>query len=151
MRCFTASRSLVLAGVLTVARRWLGGGSQVKGSPNPPVPVTLSGSVTGWGDALLSELADAVGIPAVAEVWVRYSDGYEEGPLVKGRGSWGIIKGLDSGDVVLVVGRPFPATRALGGGDSRPLPDGEQQYKRLEQLIIQEPCVVPKLMQQVCV
>lgn len=131
--------------------QYLGGWwpSQIKGSPDPPVPVTLSGSVTGWGDALLSELAGAVGAPAVAEVWVRYSDGVEEGPLANGRGSWSTIKGLDPGDVVLVVKRPFPATRTLGGGDSRPLPDGEQRYKRLEQLIIQEPCVVPQLMQKV--
>lgn len=90
----------------------------------------------------------------MAEVWIRYgADGAEE-RLEGGRTSWRVLRGLEPGDVVLVVGAAIPPSRHVvdtfsggGGGEAKPLPDGEQRFKKLGHLLIKEP--VPQLMQKV--
>ena len=124
-----------------------------------PTPVWLPSNITGWGLPLLAALADAVGVPAVAEVWIRYGDdGAEERLEGGGRAKWRVIKGLEPGDVVLLVGAAVPSSRLVvdtfsGGagrassGEAKALPAGEQRFKKLGHLIIKEP--VPQLMQKV--
>ena len=106
----------------------------------------------------MSALAQAVGVAGVAEVWIRHGDDGTEERLTGGRASYRALKGADDGDVVLVVGSAIPLSRTLhdsggrgnrarGGGEARPLPDGEQRFKRLGHLIIKEP--IPLLIQKV--
>ena len=136
---------------------------KVKGSTAAPVAVSIPGAITAWGGPLLTALAKAVGVVGVAEVWIRYGDnGTEEKVEGGSRSRWAVLKSLDPGDVVLVVGLAVPLSRTLhdsgggggggngargGGEEARPLPDGEQRFKRLGHLIIKEP--IPLLIQKV--
>ena len=134
---------------------------QVKGSAAAPASVSIPGAITAWGGPLLAALAKAAGVPGVAEVWIRYGDDGTEERLTGGRASYRALAGAEDGDVVLVVGSAIPLSRTLhdsggggsgnrargGGGEARPLPDGEQRFKRLGHLIIKEP--LPLLIQKV--
>ena len=121
---------------------------------------SIPAAVTGWGGPLLLALAHAVDVPGVTEVWIRYGDDGAEEKLTGGRTSYRTLAGAEDGDVVLVVGSAVPLSRTLhdsggggggnrarGGGEARPLPDGEQRFKRLGHLIIKEP--IPLLIQKV--
>ena len=112
------------------------------------------------GRAAATALAEAAGVPGVAEVWIRYGDDGTEERLTGGRASYRALAGAEDGDVVLVVGSAIPLSRTLhdsagggsgtgarGGGEARPLPDGEQRFKRLGHLVIKEP--IPMLLQKV--
>lgn len=119
----------------------------------------------GW-ETLQEKLAVAVGLPAVADVWVKYPDGVIEGPLPDGRGSWRTLS--EDGISVLVspkvvsgifgaaapVARPARAAAAAAGGDlpgleAPPLLEEEQNWKRIQALFLDKPCPVPRIMQQV--
>ena len=122
--------------------------------------MSIPSAITAWGGPLLTALAKAAGVPGVAEVWIRYGDDGTEEKLTGGRSSYRTLAGAEDGDVVLVVGSAVPLSRTLhdsggggsgngarGGGEARPLPDGEQRFKRLGHLIIKEP--IPLLIQKV--
>ena len=67
--------------------------------------VTLSDSVSGWGDSLLVELAAGAGItgnPRQLQVSVRDPAGEEEVVLPGGRLSWRMLTSLGPDDVVIV-------------------------------------------------
>ena len=134
--------------------------TQVKGSAADPVEVSIPDTITSWGSSLLSTLAGAVGVPGVAEIWIRCSDDGTEYRLEGGRMSWRVISRLDPGDVVLVVGSAIPLSRTLheaGSRDGRTeLPSGRQWYLRLEHVVIGvvrvadgRPDGVPRIMQKV--
>jgi len=112
--------------------------------------VTIPAAITAWGGPLLSALARAVGVPGVAEVWIRYGDDGTEERLTGGRASYRALKGADDSDVVLVVGSAIPLSRTMceaGSEVGTPLPDDEQWYMRLTHLVIKD--TIPKLVQKV--
>ena len=135
---------------------------QVKGSPAAPGPVSISETITAWGAPLLAALATAAGVPGVAEVWIQRGEPGSERKLEGDAASrWDVLEmASEKKRLVLVVGTAIPLSRTLhdsggggsgngarGGGEARPLPDGEQRFKRLGHLIIKEP--LPLLIQKV--
>jgi len=85
---------------------------QVKGSAAAPATVSIAAAITAWGGPLLSALAQAVGVPGVAEVWIRRGDDGAEDKIEGGsRARWTVLKSLAAGDVVLVVGSATPPSR----------------------------------------
>jgi hypothetical protein len=103
-------------------------------------------------------LADAAGLPAVVDVWVRDADGEIEGPLRGSKLSWicitepavtVIVRGPTGG------GAPAPPSRAGGGAGGAALgfelpalSEEEQNWRRVQALFLDEPCPVPRIMQQ---
>ena len=132
---------------------------QVKGSAAAPATVSIAAAITAWGGPLLSALAQAVGVPGVAEVWIQRGEAGSERKLEGDADSrWDVLElASEKKRLVLVVGSAIPLSRTLhdsdrgnrarGGGEARPLPDGEQRFKRLGHLIIAEP--TPRLFQKV--
>jgi hypothetical protein len=134
---------------------------QLKDDPaGAEIEVTLPPSVTGWGPALLHTLAAATGLPAVVDVWVLDADGEIEGPLRASKRTWAWIT---EPDVTVLVrgptggGAPAPPSRAAarGGGalsalgfELPALSEEEQNWRRVQALFLDEPCPVPRIMQQ---
>jgi hypothetical protein len=131
---------------------------QLKDDPaGAEIEVTLPPSVTGWGPALLDALAEATGLPAVVDVWVRDADGNIDGPLRSSkRWAW-----ITEPDVTVLVrgpvggGAPAPPSRAAGGAGGAALgfelpalSEEEQNWRRVQALFLDEPCPVPRIMQQ---
>ena len=125
--------------------------------------------VTGWGQPLLDALARACGLPAVSEVWVRHPGGEIDGPLPGGRpdrSAWRIVSDPDvtvlvrgAGSNSAPVGRsalstPLHPTASSHGESSLgfefpTLSEGEQNWRRVQALFLDEPCIVPRVMQEV--
>jgi hypothetical protein len=141
--------------------------------------VVLGEGVTKWGQPLLDALAAAVGLPSVGAVWVLYDGGEIEGPLPGGRGSWKIVNEPDATVLVTAGAGPAPGARspqptvpaspvtpaqhamsplvspmpmdaAARAGIELPTPtEDERNWSRVQALFHDEPCPVPRIMQQV--
>ena len=111
-------------------------------------------AITLWGDDLLSTLAQAVGVPGVAEVWIQRGGAGSERKLEGDSATrWDAIEAASNKRrLVLVVGSAIPLFRTLHdtsqlGSEPRPLPEGEQRFKRLGDLYLKAP--IPSLFQKV--
>lgn len=100
---------------------------KLKGSAATSASVSMPGGITAWGGPLLAALAQAVGVPWVAEVWIRYGEDDTEDLLDGGKKSWRVIRDLDPDDTVLVVGSAIPLSRAetLTLQDTAATPDAQ--------------------------
>jgi len=125
-----------------------------------------------WDD-LLTALGAATKIAVVATVWVRSADGEVQGPLQGGDISWMLVTMpgvtvLVRGPVAAAAAAPAPpdpeprgvasAYRAvvtavgdasMPGMEPPALSAEEQNWRRVQALYLEEPCPVPRLLQQV--
>ena len=128
------------------------------------IDVDLPAEVTGWGQPLLDVLARTCGLPTVSEVWVRDADGELEGPLPGGKRSWRfvsepdvtvLVRGTGSSSVsagrsvVSTTRHPTASSHASLGFEFPTLTEGEQNWRRVQALFLDEPCIVPRVMQEV--
>jgi hypothetical protein len=142
---------------------------------DPGVEVELPVTPGGWGSEHTERVANAVGVDThSALVSLHFADGESEG-LPAGRGGWRLVAGMEPGDVLVVDsgaggGAPpavpvlttvpspgAPTSRTRGGGvnpcgpvEGEPLPEEEQNSKRLNMLFLSGPAEVRKALQQVC-
>jgi len=138
------------------------------------VEVELPVAPGGWGSEHTERVANAVGVDTHgALVSLRFADGTREG-LPAGRGGWRLVAGMEPGDVLVVdsgasappavvMPRPIPSaqaptSRTRAGGvnlcapvEGVPLPEEEQNSKRLNMLFLSGPAEGRKALQQVCV
>jgi hypothetical protein len=141
---------------------------------DPGVEVELPVAPGGWGSEHTERVANAMGVDTHSVlVSLRFADGESEG-LPAGRGGWRLVAGMEPGDVLVVdsgasvpppvvttTPRPMPSaqtptSRASGGvnpcgpAEGEPLPEEEQNSKRLNMLLLSGPAEVRKALQQVC-
>ena len=136
---------------------------------NPGVEVELPPAPAGWAREHTDSVANAVGVDSQSVcVSLRFADGTSEG-LPAGRGGWLMVKGMEPGDV-LVVGSgagvtaapatpaaaaltmPLPrrtGTNPCSPAEGVPLPEEEQNSKRLNLLFLSGTAEVRKALQQV--
>jgi hypothetical protein len=139
------------------------------------VEVELPVAPGGWGSEHTESVANAVGVDThSACVSLRFADGASE--VLAGRSGWRAVTGMEPGDVIVVgsgaaggappavpvvttvpsPGAPTFRTRAggvnpCGPAEGEPLPEEEQNSKRLNMLFLSGPAEVRKALQQVCV
>jgi hypothetical protein len=133
------------------------------------VEVELPVAPGGWGSEHTERVANAVGVDThSACVSLRFADGACD-ELPTGRLGWRAVTAMEPGDVLVVdsgggggapptvpvVTMPLtsaPTSRASGGGgpvEGMPLPEEEQNSKRLNMLFLSGPAEVRKALQQV--
>ena len=112
-----------------------------------------------WTAEHTAAVAAAVGVHGDgARVHVLYPDGDEE-ELAQGRQGWAIVSSLDP-EAMLIVDPPVVEASAAHGplgvpspffldGRGDILPEGEANWRRIMALYLEEPCPVPRIMQQV--
>jgi hypothetical protein len=135
-------------------------GIQVAGTAEASVAVTVADDVDGWAE-LVRRLASAVGIATVAEVWHR--TGGTKQVCSPGMASLFAVTHppCPHDAVVILVPHdgvdlpPGPVAPHLVAGVScdanDPLPTDEQNWLRVLSLCLEEPFIIPKLLQQVSV
>lgn len=110
--------------------------------------VTVPPAIKELGAELREILAKSINVSKVIEVWIRYNDGVRE-KLMPGRVAVTAIKNLAPGDLVQVLVSTVAviSPRVLNETSTTPVPEGEQNYKRLGDLLMTE---LPPLFQKVC-
>jgi hypothetical protein len=124
------------------------------GPADSGVEVELPAAPAGWVRDHTDAVANAVGVDTHgAFVSIRFADGEVE-ELPAGRAGWRMIAAMEPGDVLLVSSSAAaaPKSRAPARMDASgvPLPEEEQNNKRLSMLFLSGPAEVRKAMQQVC-
>jgi hypothetical protein len=143
---------------------------------DPGVEVELPVGPGGWGSEHTERVANAVGVDThSALVSLRFADGASD-ELPAGRLGWRAVTAMEPGDVLVVgsgatggappsvpvvtmplmsAGAPTSRTRGGGGAiscapvEGVPLPEEEQNSKRLNMLFLSGPAEVRKALQQV--
>ena len=113
--------------------------------------------MTGWAE-LAPVLASELGLPDIGSVWIKYDSGADklDGPYDLNRASFSIVRYTPN--ITVVVGvqtESSPMQPAAVGFLSAPAQseqiDSEetQNWRRVKKLFEDEPCPVPRMLQQV--